>query len=153
MCEMKDFKNFYNKARVYALYFLTKFSSRKDAIFFARKNIAKKELNVFYKIGTLNDYERGILNTPTELIKLSIDSMIKNIIEHSDLTYDDYLKLKEIVHTPDKIIQDRKNNLRMFKNIDNKLYEIVIKTTKNKDENFLTTFHRCDISKIRNKKR
>ena len=67
--------------------------------------------------------------------------------------YDDYLKLENIILAPDKIIQDRKNNLRMFKCINGKFYEIVIKTTKNKNENYLTTFHRCNISKLKDKKR
>ena len=79
--------------------------------------------------------------------------MIKNILEHPDLDIEDYLKLKKILHNSDIFIQDRKNNLRIFKNIENKFYEIIIKSTQNKDENFLTTFHRCDISKLKQNKR
>ena len=40
-----------------------------------------------------------------------------------------------------------------LKNVNNKLYEIVVKTTQDGKENYLTTFHRCDESKIRKLKK
>jgi len=106
-----------------------------------------------YKIGILSKEQIKILSTKENIIKLSIDSMIKNILEHPDLDIEDYLKLKKILYNSDIFIQDRKNNLRIFKNIDNKYYELIIKSTQNKDENFLTTFHRCDVSKLKQNKR
>ncbi len=153
MCEENDFRKFYSKAYQYCDLLLAKFSNNKEAICYARLNIPKSELKEYYVLGMLTESEIFILKTQTKLIKLSIDSMIKNIIEHVDLKYDDYLKLENIILAPDKIIQDRKNNLRMFKCINGKFYEIVIKTTKNKNENYLTTFHRCNISKLKDKKR
>ena len=95
-----------------------------------------------------------ILGTNISVIKFSLDSLIKNLIEHADLNFSSYnLILPNIVSLPDCVQQDRKLNLRMFRRVDDKLYEVVIKTTKNKQENYLTSFHRCDDSKLKHKKR
>ena len=153
MKEFKDFREFYNKSLELTKLALSKTLNTKDAILYARKNFNKSDLKSYYKIGILSKEQIKILSTKENIIKLSIDSMIKNILEHPDLDIDDYLKLNKIMHNPNKFIQDRKNNLRIFKNIDNKFYEIIIKSTQNKDENFLTTFHRCDEAKLKQNKR
>ena len=98
------------------------------------------------------DKIRQLLSEHPEFIGLKFHPEFTKLAADSE-KYDDYLKLENIILAPDKIIQDRKNNLRMFKCINGKFYEIVIKTTKNKNENYLTTFHRCNISKLRDKKR
>ena len=153
MKEFKDFQEFYNKSLELTKLALSKTLNKKEAILYARRNFNKSDLKSYYKIGILSKEQIKILNTKENIIKLSIDSMIKNILEHSDLKIDDYMKLNKIFHYPDEFIQDRKNNLRIFKNIENKFYEIIIKSTQNKDENFLTTFHRCDVSKLKQNKR
>lgn len=73
--------------------------------------------------------------------KLSMDSMIKNRINHPDIRYNDYLKINSIINNPDKIILDDKQHIKMFKQIDNKIYETILKTTKDKKENYLVSFH------------
>ena len=153
MKEYKDFQEFYNKSFELTKFVLSKVPNKKEAILYARKNFNKSDLKSYYKIGVLSKEQIKILNTKENVIKLSIDSMIKNILEHPDLSIDDYLKLYRTLHNPDEFIQDRKNNLRVFKNIDGKFYEVIIKSTKTKDENFLTTFHRCDKSKLKQNKR
>ena len=151
--EFKNFDEFYNKAYNLTLQARNKCSNSKMAIIYARKSFNKSDLNSFYKIGILCNKQIKILNTKENIIKLSIDSMIKNILEHPDLDINDYKKLKSILRNPDRFIQDRKNNLRLFKIIEEKSYEIIIKTTQTKSENFLTTFHRCEKTKFENKKR
>jgi len=153
MKEFKDFQEFYNKSLELTKFALSKCANKKEAILYARKNFNKSDLKSYYKIGILTKEQIKILSTKENLIKLSIDSMIKNILEHPDLNIEDYLKLKKILYNSNIFIQDRKNNLRIFKNIDNKYYELIIKSTQNKDENFLTTFHRCDVSKLKQNKR
>jgi len=153
MKEYKDFQEFYNKSLELTKLALSKTLNKKEAILYTRKNFNKSDLKSYYKIGILSKEQIKILSTKENIVKLSIDSMIKNILEHPDLSIYDYIKLNKILHYPDEFIQDRKNNLRIFKNIENKFYEIIIKSTQNKDENFLTTFHRCDISKLKQNKR
>ena len=69
-----------------------------------------------------------------------MDSLLKNKINHPDLKFYDYEKINEIVRNYDELFTDRKGNLRFFKNVNNKLYEIVVKTTQDGKENYLTTF-------------
>lgn len=128
-------------------------SNPKDAIVIVRKSFDKYKLNNFYKIGILNDIQLNLLSAKEKLVKLSVDSVVKNILAHPDLKFEDYENINYMIKNYDCILQDRKNNLRIFKNVNNKLYEIIIKTTNNKSENYLTTFHRCDESKIRNIKK
>ncbi len=153
MKEFKNFQKFYNKSFELTKLAISNTLNKKEAILYARKNFNKTDLKSYYKIGILSKEQVKILNTKENIIKLSIDSMIKNMLEHPDLNIDNYRKLDKIIHFPDKFIQDRKNNLRIFKNIENKFYEIIIKSTQNKEEIFLTTFHRCDVSKLKQNKR
>ena len=153
MKEFKDFYVFYNEACSYSKIAIDEVLCKKDAINFVRQSVDKTILKSYYNIANLASCYVTVLNTNVALIKLSLDSMIKNVIEHPDLIYNDYLSLPNIISNPDKVFQDKKNRLRMFRYINNKLYEVVIKTTKNMNENFLTTFHRCDVSKIKDKKR
>lgn len=55
-----------------------------------------------------------------------MDSMIKNRINHPDVRYNDYLKINNIINNPDKIILDDKQHIKMFKQIDNKIYETIV---------------------------
>ena len=59
-----------------------------------------------------------------------MDSLLKTKINHPDLKFYDYEKINEIVRNYDELFTDRKGNLRFFKNVNNKLYEIVVKTTQ-----------------------
>lgn len=151
--EYKNFEEFYNRAYDLAQQAKHKEPISKQAIVLARKTFSRSDLNSFYHIENLSSKHIAMLGTKERTIKLSIDSMIKNILEHPDLDFDDYLKLKSIVRNPDKFLQDRKSNLRIFKKVDGKFYEVIIKTTESNNENFLTTFHRCDKTKLKDKKR
>lgn len=153
MKEFKNFQEFYNKSFELTKLAISNALNKKEAILYARKNFNKTDLKSYYKIGILSKEQVKILNTKENIIKLSIDSMIKNMLEHPDLSIDNYRKLDKIIHFPDNFMQDRKYNLRIFKNVENKFYEIIIKSTQNKEENFLTTFHRCDVSKLKQNKR
>lgn len=127
--------------------------SQKEAVIYLRNNLDKNILNKYYIVCSLFVQCTGPLCGKVLLIKFSMDSMIKNQISHPDLKLFDYKKIENILKCYDEIFFDRKNNLRFFKNIDGKLYEIVVKNTKNGEENYLTTFHRCDESKIKKLKR
>lgn len=154
MKEVQKFILLYEKAIEYSKLVLDNTNSRKEAINYARQNLDRQELKSFFKIGELNNEQMEILGTNISVIKFSLDSLIKNLIEHPDLNFSSYnLILPNIVSLPDCVQQDRKLNLRMFRRVDDKLYEVVIKTTKNKQENYLTSFHRCDDSKLKHKKR
>lgn len=137
LVEYSDFSKFNRKA-----YGLARFvDESKDPIKHARELYDKNTLNSFYNVGSLTKEQKELLGTKTNEIKFSIDSMIKNRIKHKDLDFYDYQKIKNIINNSDKTIKDGENHIKMFKKIDNKLYEAVIKSTKDKKENYLVSLH------------
>lgn len=141
LTEFKDFGKFNRKA-----FGLASAAKNTDKpLQYARSIYDKNTLNSFYKIGNLSKDQMKLLNTDVSEIKFSLDSMIKNRIEHPDLNFYDYKKLDNIISSPDLIDLSRKpNHIVLTKNINDKPYKLIIKTTKNKKENFLVSFHRTD---------
>ena len=152
MKEYRDFREFYNKSLELTKLALSRTLNKKDAILYARKNFNKSDLKSYYKIGQLKKAQTKLINTKTTEINFSIDSLIKNILEHPDLSFDDYNKISVILKTADDIILGTYNHLRFFKIINEKLYEVIVKSTNDNHENFLLSLHRSDLSKLRNLK-
>lgn len=141
--EFKNFSEFYNKAFNLAQQAKHKESNSKQAITYARKVFNRANLNSFYQAGILQKRHINLLSTKTSAIKFSIDNLIKNIIKHPEITYEEYLKISNILKNPDKVgVSKSKNNSILLFKEDNKYYQIVIKTTIDKNENFLTSFRR-----------
>ena len=141
LTEFKDFGKFNRKAYGLADFAKRTEGNKKQQIKFARNFYDKNTLNSFYNIGDLTEEQKNILGAKTNNIKFSLDNMIKNRIEHPELNFYDYNKLSEIIAQPDKIIKDGENHIKLFKKIDNKIYEAVIKTTQDKKENYFNSMH------------
>ncbi len=137
LTEFKDFGEFNRKA-----YGLADFAKQaENPTQWARNNYDKNTLNSFYNIGKLNAEQQRLLGSKTDNIKFSLDSMIKNRIHHPDLKFYDYKKLSDIISNPDEIIlNNKKSNCVLLLKKDEKMYQAVIKTTKDKTENYLTSF-------------
>lgn len=143
--EFKDFGEFNRKAYGLADFVKSDNLNKKEQIKFARKFYDKNTINSFYNIGKLNRESKELLGSNIDNIKFSIDSMIKNRIEHPDLNFYDYKKIPQILKDYDNVSLSKKpNHIVMLKTIDEKPYQLVLKTTKNKQENFIVSFHRCD---------
>ena len=143
MKEFKDFQEFYNYG-----YSLTKNIKSKtndflasERVEFARNNIYKSDLRGFIKIGFISKDVINILDTTSNILKFSIENLIKNLLVHSDVTFEDYKKIPLISSRPDKIVKSKNGYDVMLFKADNKYYKLVIKTTKNKDENYIKSFH------------
>ena len=152
MKEYKDFQEFYNKSIELTKFALSKCADKKEAILYARKNFNKSDLKSYYKIGSLKKIQTKLINAKTTEIKFSVDSLIKNMLEHPDLCFADYNKISIILKTADDVILGTYNHLRFFKIINEKLYEVIVKCTNDYKENFLLSLHRSDLSKLRNLK-
>lgn len=143
--EFKDFGEFNRKGYGLADFVKSDNLNKKEQIKFARKFYDKNTLNSFYNIGKLNKESKELLGCKIDDIKFSIDSMIKNRIEHPDLNFYDYKKIPQILENYDNMSLSKKpNHIVMLKTIEEKPYQLVLKTTKNKQENFIVSFHRCD---------
>ena len=89
----------------------------KDLIIFIRKNQSKKLLNSFCIAGKLDKFEMNILKSDISNVKLSLDNIIKNIINHPDLNLYDYKRINKIISYPDEVICSKnKNNCICEKN-------------------------------------
>lgn len=139
--EYKNFEEFYNRAYDLAQQAKHKKKGSRSAILFARKIFSRQELNNFYSIGYLKTNQKLLLQAQTSSVKFSLDSFIKNIIKHPEISYEEYLKITAVLKYPDKISLSKSSNnsILLFK-WDSKYYQVVIKTTLDKKENFLTSF-------------
>ncbi len=126
--EYKNFEEFYNKAFSLTQQARNKYPNTKEAIIYARKCFNKADLNSFYIVGVLKKEQIQVLKTKTSTIKLSIDSMIKNIIEHPDIVFKEYKNIAKYINSAEYILKKDNINLIYFK-IENKIYQFVIKTT------------------------
>ena len=63
------------------------------------------------------------------------------LLVHSDVTFEDYKIIPLISSKPDKIVKSKNGYDVMLFKADNKFYKLVIKTTQNKDENYIKSFH------------
>ena len=150
--EYKSFEEFYKKAENLAKQAQSKYANFKQAIIYARKSFSRAEMNSFFFFFTLKQEQIRLLQAKTTKIKFSVDSLIKNIIEHPDLKYEDYNRICFILKNADDVILGTYNHLRFFKVVNEKLYEVIVKCTNDNKENFLLSLHRSDLSKLRNLK-
>ena len=134
--EFKNFEELNNKVDK----ILENFNLKND-VNIIRKSLDKDLLNSFCKMQNLNKTQKELLNTNVCDVKLSIDSVLKNKINHPDLQSNDYNKINEIIKSPDlvKYSKNKRNCILILKKY-NKTYQIVIKTTINRNENYLTSF-------------
>lgn len=99
-----------------------------------------------YSLGYLPQNIQLLLNSYTSELKISLTNLVKNIAKHPEIdinTIENTLELikkaKNVKLTNDKVI------IELFEN--NNYYQIVIKTTKNKTENFLLSVHKSNHKK------
>lgn len=70
--------------------------------------------------------------------------MMKNRLHHKDLNYYDYQKMPKILSNPNKttLSKSNKENIVLFQDKEkDKYYMLVLKTTKDKKENYIKSFH------------
>lgn len=110
-------------------------------ILYARKVLTKDILNSCLTIGRLTEDIVNILDSKNNVLKLSMDNMIKNRLTHPEVTNQDYLKILSIINNPSKYYKTKSGyDVILFKE-DEKCYKLVIKTTKNRKENFVKSLH------------
>ena len=104
----------------------------------ARDFYDKNTLDSYIKVKNINSEQMEMLKTNTSKVKFSMENMIKNRINHAEVNIYDYEKIDEIIASPDKIIPDGEYHIKLFIKYDNKIYETVIKTTKDRKEVFFS---------------
>ena len=138
-----DFEEFYNNGLRLAEEVKTKTVGMlaNERVNFARNYIMKNIMTEFINISVLSKECVTILETSSDILKFSMDNLIKNLIVHSDVTIEDYKKIQIIAKYPSKIIKSKTNyDVILFKDVE-KYYKLVVKTTKNRKENYVKSFH------------
>ena len=155
-----SFEFFYNKAKIKAeeaikaVYDknLNKNYLRKKAVDFLYKNFPSNEKQIFYNIAVLNKKKMIILNAKSKIIKLSVENLAKNIINHPEINFNEYSLILKVIENPELLIHISDEKYKTQKIIcfayKSKYYTVVIKTTADKKENYLQTFHVTDIKEI-----
>ena len=143
MKEFKDFKEFNSKAEK----LLDKYSKilsneiENEQVLYIRENVEKELLISYIYISSLTNEVQQLLNSKNNNLKLSMDNYLKNRIMHPEVTIDDYLKIPNIINNPSKILKSKNGyDVILFK-ADEKYYKLVIKTTNDKNENFVKSLH------------
>ena len=108
---------------------------------YARITFSESVLNSFIIVGCIAEDIAKLLQCKNNELKFSMDNMIKNQLNHPEVTYEDYIKIPKIIKSPSKYYQSKSGyDVILFK-ADEKYYKLVIKTTKNRKENFVKSLH------------
>ena len=142
--EYETFNIFYEKGYSLAkeIKKLTQGQSAGERVSFARTYIPKDTLNVCINIGKLSIDAIKELESTSSTLKFSIDNIVKNCITHSDVKFEDYLKIPQIAEKPSKILKSKNGYDVMLFQENEKYYKLVVKTTKNKNENFVKSYQK-----------
>lgn len=90
--------------------------------------------------GQLNNTVKNLLKSDTNELRLSFDNFVKNQAKHPEIDFTLYKKAVSYINNNDKHYFD-KGNLIIEKILNNQKYLIVLKTTKNKSENYLLSMY------------
>ena len=108
---------------------------------FSDFNCDSRYLAEYVRIGFLSDDVKNILGSNAKLLNFSMDNMIKNRLAHPEVTDEDYVKIVKIIKSPSKYYKSKNGyDVILFKE-DEKYYKLVIKTTRNRKENFVKSLH------------
>ena len=104
-----NFKDFYSNADSFAEIINKKFLNIENArkIIFARELFTKDLLNSYFIAGFLSVDVKGLLGSNTNILKFSMDNMIKNQLAHPEVTYEDYQKIPLIIKSPSKYFKSK----------------------------------------------
>ena len=112
-----------------------------EKIAYARQVFNSSVLNSYIIIGFISEDIKKLLNCTKCELKFSIDNLIKNRLSHPEVKDSDYAKIPLIVKSPSKYYKSKTGyDVILFK-ADEKYYKLVIKTTKNRKENFVKFLH------------
>jgi len=120
-----------------------------EKINYARFVFDKTILNSCIKVGQISEDIQNLLSGSNRELKFSMDNMIKNRLAHPEVTDDDYCKIPSIIKSPSKYYKSKSGyDVILFKAYE-KYYKLVIKTTKNRKENFVKSLHLLNADRYR----
>ena len=150
--EVKDFKEFYENTKAVATALRNSVPVDKISTNYLKDNITADLRKHYVVAGQLNDTVKNLLGSETNELRLSFDNFVKNQAKHPEITYEMYKNIPNYVNKPlEKFKVD--NQIISFFKEDDKIYQIVYKTTKNKAENYMQSFRVSDYDNILNQRK
>ena len=141
--EYKSFEEFYKSAEIVAKQIRNEFPE--NAIT-AKLVEDFTEIRKCFFIGKLPFSIQSILMSNTEKLQISFCNLVKNIAKHPEIDIKKFNNLMIYINSAEKQYYN-KDKMIFEKNIENNLYQIVIKTTKNKNENYVLSFYKANHKK------
>lgn len=150
-----SFKEFYNDLKPAAEALRKELPPNKIDTREISKLFSKDYTKHYAVAGDLTPKVQNLLNSNTSELKISFENLLKNQAKHPEIGFEMYQNITNYIAKPLNQFA-RGNKLITFINQDNKIYELVIKTTENKTENFFNSLRISDYKDIQsyiNKKR
>ena len=141
--EVKDFKGFYDSTKAVATALKNSVSVDKITTNYLKDNITSDLRKHYIVAGQLNNTVKNLLKSDTNELRLSFDNFVKNQAKHPEIDFTLYKKAVSYINNNDNHYFD-KGNLIIEKILNNQKYLIVLKTTKNKHENYLLSMRKAN---------
>lgn len=112
----------------------------------------KKELVIGHKwvAARLDSQQQTWLNTVSEVVLLSDDTLVKQIAHHGSqpVFLEHYQNLQKLIDDARVIVRSNESSV-MFFNLEDKVMKAVLKTTRDGSEVYLSSLHVSDMSSVR----
>jgi len=141
--EYKSFEEFYKKAEEVAKRIREKYSENAITTKLVEDYTNNKES---FSIGDLPPTIQQALMSSTRKLQISFINLVKNIAKHSEIDVKMFKDVIKYINSADNQYNN-KDKMIFEKIIRADLYQIIIKTTKNKKENYLLSFYKANHKK------
>jgi len=144
--EVGSFKEFYNDLKPAAQALRKELPPDKITTQEISKLFSKDYTKHYALTENINKTTQKLLNSNTNELRISFANLLKNQAKHPEIGFDMYQNITRYISNAENHFFD-KGNLIFEKTIGKDLYQIAIKTTKTKNENYFLSFHLANHNK------
>ena len=141
--EYKSFEEFYKKSEEVAKRIRKKYAENAITTKLVENFTDNKDC---FSIGELPPTIQQALMSNTRKLQISFSNLVKNIAKHSEIDVKMFKDVVKYTYSADNQYNN-KDKMIFEKIIGTDLYQIIIKTTKNKKENYLLSFYKANHKK------
>lgn len=145
--EVGSFKEFYNDLKPAAEALRKELPPDKITTQEISKLFSKDYTKHYAIAGNLSEKAQKTINSNVAPLRVSFENLLKNQAKHPDIDFNMYSNITNYIAKPFKQFP-RGDKLITFIKEDSKIYELVIKTTKDKSINYFNSFHFSDFDEI-----
>ena len=140
----KSFEEFYNKAMIIAK--IIKENYRENAI---NTKLVENftDITECFTLGELPQIIKQELMSNSKTLQISFGNLVKNIAKHSEVDFLMFKKVIEYLKSAENHYKDKDKINDFLNNHTVEGYQIIVKATKNKKENYLLSFYKANHKK------